>query len=245
MVPRVKNQYVGDINDYFKYSILRALTARSERPLAMCWMLTEDDGSGDGNLTAYLNRPQEFRHLDPVLFDRLGAVIGAGRREVSAVESAQLVPCSFYFSRMLSDCNESRLAYFNDLWDALPPRALVFFDPDNGLEVKSVGRGRRGSRRYLYFDELEEAISGGHLAVVYQHFPRVQRDVYVAQQLDRIRQSLSGVQAAAVYSSRVAYLLVGESRELLELSDALGCLDTRWGGNLKFSQASLMDWGGD
>jgi hypothetical protein len=146
---------------------------------------------------------------------------------------------------MLSDCNKARLAYFSELWDALPPRALVFFDPDNGLEVKSVGKGRRGSRRYLYLDELDQAVSDGHLAVVYQHFPRVQRDAYIAQQLDRIQQSLSDVQATAVYGSRVAYLLVGKSRELLELSDALRHLVARWGGNLKFSQASLTGLAAD
>ncbi len=240
----MKNQYVGDINDYFKYSILRALASRSDRDLAVCWMLTEDDGSSDGNLTAYLSRPQEYRELDPVLYDGLSTMIAVGSRDVTAVESARLMPCSFYFSRPLDDFAESRLAYFSELWEGLPSRALVFFDPDNGLEVASVGKGKRGSRRYLYLDELRRAISDGHLAVVYQHFPRVQRAAYVAQLLDRVQQSLPGVGAAAVYSTRVAYLLVGEAEELLELDDALRQLAARWGGNLRFSEPGLRGLAG-
>jgi hypothetical protein len=47
----VKNQYFGDINDYRKYGLLRLLTNRGEIRTAVCWMLTRDDESIDGNLT--------------------------------------------------------------------------------------------------------------------------------------------------------------------------------------------------
>jgi hypothetical protein len=44
----MKNQYFGDINDYRKYGLLRGLSNRGEIRTAVCWMLTTDDGRGDG-----------------------------------------------------------------------------------------------------------------------------------------------------------------------------------------------------
>jgi len=32
---------------------------------------------------------------------------------------------------------------------------LIFFDPDNGLEVKSRQLGSKGSNKYLYLNEVE------------------------------------------------------------------------------------------
>ena len=62
----MKNQYFGDIKDYRKYGILRALQAGSDLPLALCWMLTPDDGGADGRKVAYLHKPDRWRSLDPV-----------------------------------------------------------------------------------------------------------------------------------------------------------------------------------
>jgi hypothetical protein len=238
----MKNQYVGDINDYFKYSILRALASRSNRPLAICWMLTDDDASTDGSLTAYLDRPGKFRELDPGLFDGLKAVLATGRRDVATIESKGLIPCAAYVSGLLYDQATARAAYFADLWSGLPDRTLLFFDPDNGLEVSSVPKGRRGSRRYLYFDELHQAIELGHVAVVYQHFPRVQRSVFVTKLMESLRDRIPQAEAIAIYSSRVAYLVVGEDQELRHLSEALHEIADRWDGGLRVSvpQARLQ-----
>jgi hypothetical protein len=40
----VRNQYFGDINDYRKYGLIRALTNHGELRTTVCWMLTPDDG---------------------------------------------------------------------------------------------------------------------------------------------------------------------------------------------------------
>jgi hypothetical protein len=53
----VKNQYFGDINDYRKYGLLRVLTNGGEIRTAICWMLTADDGRGDGGFIDCLEQP--------------------------------------------------------------------------------------------------------------------------------------------------------------------------------------------
>lgn len=40
----MKHQYIGDINDYRKYALLRTLSADGVNRIGVCWMLTPDDG---------------------------------------------------------------------------------------------------------------------------------------------------------------------------------------------------------
>lgn len=54
--PKVKDQYVGDICDFFKYALLRRIQAAGGK-LVVCWMLTESDGGSDGCKRAYLGDP--------------------------------------------------------------------------------------------------------------------------------------------------------------------------------------------
>ena len=46
----MKNQYVGDIGDFGKYSMLRAFIDAGIK-VGVNWYLTEDDGSNDGKFT--------------------------------------------------------------------------------------------------------------------------------------------------------------------------------------------------
>jgi len=44
----MKNHYFGDVNDYRKYGLIRALTGQGTLNSMICWMLTEDDDRADG-----------------------------------------------------------------------------------------------------------------------------------------------------------------------------------------------------
>ncbi|MFC2167097.1 hypothetical protein ACFLQZ_03950 [Acidobacteriota bacterium] len=54
----MKNQYVGDINDYHKYGLIRILTENPAVPTTVCWMLTLDDKKTDGRKIGYLYRKE-------------------------------------------------------------------------------------------------------------------------------------------------------------------------------------------
>lgn len=49
----MKNQYVGDIGDYGKYSLLRAFAEEGVK-VGVNWYLTDNDGSNDGKFVDYL-----------------------------------------------------------------------------------------------------------------------------------------------------------------------------------------------
>ena len=59
-------------------------------------------------------------------------------------------------------------------------RELVFFDPDNGLEIKSVKYGRKGASRYLFMREVSQSVSAGHSLLAYQHMPPKPREPFIS-----------------------------------------------------------------
>ena len=74
----MKEQYVGDVNDYRKYALLRHFAGAGIR-IGICWMLTPPDDGPDGGKTAYLKDPERWRHYDPAVFDLLKSVRRSGR----------------------------------------------------------------------------------------------------------------------------------------------------------------------
>ena len=97
----MKDQYVGDISDFEKYAILRALAAEADLPLAVCWMLTTPDETGEGGRIDYLKQPQRYRHLDPHVFDHLAAIVESSERNVAAIERSGIVERAQFFPRQV------------------------------------------------------------------------------------------------------------------------------------------------
>jgi hypothetical protein len=88
----VKHQYVGDINDYRKYALLRALAAGGANHIGVCWMLTPSDERSDGNRLDYLAKPTQHRHFEPALFDVLRRfAVEPDSRRLEAIEAGDTV----------------------------------------------------------------------------------------------------------------------------------------------------------
>ena len=78
----MQNRYVGDVGDFGKYGLLRALCRPSgaeNRPLRLgvVWYLTTDEThNNDGRHIGYLEPTpknlRDFRACDPDLYDTLG-----------------------------------------------------------------------------------------------------------------------------------------------------------------------------
>lgn len=201
----MKNQYVGDVNDFAKYQLLRVAEAHFAQIL-VAWMLTAEDGRSDGGHTSYLSNPAH-EATDPELFKALASLVADGRRSVAAIETAGVLPGCTFHSELMPDGDRHRMRYFEALADQAGPDTLVFFDPDNGLEVPSVSMGARGAERYLYWNELKLLRNRGSSILVYQHFPRVQRGPYLERLLTQMSEELgSTYESFAAYSSRVGFL---------------------------------------
>jgi hypothetical protein len=137
----MQNRYTGDIGDFGKYAMLKALVGDDLR-LGVAWYLNPDEeGNTDGGFVAY----PRLEECDPQLHDSLSDLVARGDRRVAAVEAAAPLPEQTIFHsapltfRDLATFATAARRERSYCWrrDALATTAnadVVFMDPDNGLE---------------------------------------------------------------------------------------------------------------
>lgn len=198
----MQQRYVGDVGDFGKYGLLRGLlrAARPRRPrLAMLWWLTADEShNADGRHAAYLDAPAEYRACDEALFDAMRAVRAA--RTVQAVMSAGLLPpdavsfdepLTFSARRRATERRSARDGWLERARAASRDAQLLFFDPDNGLECRSVGRHALKGPKYVFEDELQALGGPAQSLLVYHHLSRTSAHRHqVSGLLERLRRAL-------------------------------------------------------
>jgi len=204
----VKNQYFGDVNDYRKYGLLRTLANNGQLKIGVCWMLTADDGRTDGKFITYLDEPQRWRRYDPQLFNQLHQWIAVDRnRNVTLAENEKVLPGGRFHSELLTSSRDKRAKYFDEMGEQLAGCDLIFFDPDNGVEVKSVAKGRRNSEKYIYWDEIVKTFQTGHSILLYQHFRREERTAFIKRIVTEFQVRLNPIKIHWFRTSQVVYFL--------------------------------------
>lgn len=225
----MKNQYFGDVNDYRKYGLLRLLSGTGQFRVGVCWMLTEDDGRTDGKFISYLNMPQLWRQYDPPLFDVLHKYVALDHiRSVTLVENAKILPGTDFFTHILTDQSDSRIDFFKRVREKFAACDLIFYDPDNGIERKSITKGHRGSAKYIYWDEVIEAFHAGHSVLVYQHFPREKRSAYVQRLLQEYQTRLNTDKVYWFRTSQVVYFLSAQEKHADYITSRIELVNHQW-----------------
>ena len=95
----MQNRYVGDIGDYLKFGILRALSPGHRLGVAW-WLHPDEDHNRNGRHIGYLQRPDRWRHFDPELFDALAEIVVTDRRYVRALEAPNLLTGALFASEL-------------------------------------------------------------------------------------------------------------------------------------------------
>lgn len=178
----MQDRYVGDVGDFGKFGLLRALGRASPRArVGVAWCRYPDEcHNGDGRHITYLAR-RDFATLDPVLHSRLGEIVKSGQRSLTAVERARILPSNtIYFGDATRDAGKVRpsirLNYRNSWLERalrdLELANLVFFDPDNGIEPASVRRDHPKAGKYVFWEDLLPFWQRGQSLVVYHHLNR-------------------------------------------------------------------------
>lgn len=230
----MKHQYFGDVNDYRKYGLLRTLSGGGRIRPGVCWMLTESDFSRDGRKLRYLDAPGSYRDYDPELFDFLEKVVVVENdRDVRRFEQSRLLPDALFYNEPLTDDAEHRSSYFDDALLRLGEADLVFFDPDNGLEVRSVPRGRKGSSRYLYRSELARTCEAGHSALLYQHFTRERRETFVPRMVAEVREQTGAPKVHTFHTPHVLFLLAARPEHAEYIRRRADQVAVEWEGQIQ------------
>lgn len=230
----MKNQYFGDINDYRKYGLLRALLTGCVDSLLVTWMLTPDDGSRDGGLRSYLQKPARWRHYDPELFDGLYRLLQSAEvPAVSLLEGSVLLPRTFYYSEVVPDARPEREVWLEGLLDAVRNVDLMFLDPDNGIEVPSKPVGRKGSSKYVTWQELQAIWEAGCSLLIYQHFRREPRDALAYRLMSELRDRTGASLVQAFRTPHVLFLLAAQDVHAPRFRQMAPLLTERWNGQIK------------
>lgn len=224
----MKNQYVGDIRDFEKYSLLRSLAAESGLPLVVCWMLTADDEGGDGRKLGYLEDPERYRSRDAHVFDRLDEIVRRRERRVEAVEAAGVLENATFFRRELKGQESSRQFYFKELLESLDGRSLVFFDPDTGLAPPGAAKTRASAAKYVFDDELADVYRRGHSLILFDHFKRISRQTYLEQTQRRLAVATGASSPFALYSAGVAFVILPQEKDDVSLRDGATKIAAAW-----------------
>ncbi|MBC7431428.1 MAG: hypothetical protein H7345_05110, partial [Rubritepida sp.] len=177
----MQDRYAGDIGDFVKLAILRALKPR--RKLGIAWWLYPDEShNDDGKHVRYLQNEAKWRGLDPDVFDRLAEIVRSGRRHIAALQDDALLTDTVFFSELVPAHSRTTLSlqrrrglraeWFARLQTQLDGCDLVFLDPDNGLETSKFDLGASKAGKSVAISELMALRRPGREIVVYHHHTR-------------------------------------------------------------------------
>ena len=223
--PRMKAQYFGDVNDYRKFALLRLLATEGDFKIGVCWLLTPDEGSK----REYLGKPSEWQEFDPSLFDQIRNALA--ERPVSGLdqlEMADTIPGASYFNELVPSGRTARESFHQRCMAALDGVDLAFFDPDNGLETKAHPKGRPNSRKYVYLDEIADHYAAGRSVLVYQHFPRVERQSFLATVRDALTANCEKSTIVIFSTAHVAFALAIHPEHAKRATRVVHAAQQRW-----------------
>jgi hypothetical protein len=233
----VKHQYFGDVNDYLTYGVLRAFVAAGLR-LGVLWMLTPPDGRRDGGKTGYLDRPDLWRRHDPELFDILAAALARpGGRHLRHAETGAMLPSARFSGQIVPDRREPRRRWLERALADLAGCDLVFLDPDNGIEVASVPRGRKNSSKYVFWDEIAETWSRGQSLLVFQHFARERREDHARRLAAGLAGSTPEAAVTRLTTSHVLFLVAAREGHRRQVERACASIARSWSGRIGIAGA--------
>jgi hypothetical protein len=176
----MQDRYAGDIGDYGKLALLRAMEAQG-LTVGVNWYLSKtlpseihDDGK--------YRIPSQYEKLDPGLSAALNKVFNLGEaRSVQALEKAHLIASDLFVNEEVPRETDQREVWHQKALTKLADCDIVFLDPDNGLNVKSVKPGSPKSPKYVWLREVSDYIASEKSVIFYNHRPRKKAEDYLAE----------------------------------------------------------------
>ena len=209
----MQDRFVGDVGDFGKYGLLRALTKglegcdsglptglgdnKRELSLGVIWYYVATEGQLPRKGTAfnYLNQTTrlhaQIRECDRNLFDVLSALIAEGNRHVSAVAQSNALPVGVVYVQEPVNGVLPRPQWFLQAAESVNKCELVFIDPDKGL-VFDEGNLDRVSDEHATYQEVTQLWKQGHSLIIYQDASRREVLTFAREQSCLLKKLLPG-----------------------------------------------------
>ena len=191
----MQNRYSGDIGDYSKFVLIKRLFGN--KSVGVVWYLYPDEThNNDGKHKDY----HKYSKLNDLELISVLENVANTKRDIKNLETKlkeyfenQKIK---YFGDFIEDGfkkkTEKREKWIKRAVDSIKNCSVVFVDPDNGIEVKSVKKSNKKGGKYIFFDEIEKFFENSEILVVYQHFPRIKQDLFIKNRLNEIREKIKG-----------------------------------------------------
>ena len=255
----MQDRYAGDIGDFGKYGLLRALCGEDEHgaalDLGVLWYAFEGDrerAPNDGRRIDYLDPPDErLRECDPYLFGLMREVVRGGARSIASVEKSGALPgCTTFHSESLtfatperrSERDARRRNWIARGLDLVKDADLVFADPDNGLETRSTDPLLANGPKYAYYDDLIPCWDRGQSLIIYQHATRGGggMGLQIAQRIEELREHFDDLPDPVVLrwrriSARAYFILPAPDHADRLIARVRDFLNSEWGQREHFT----------
>ena len=227
----MQNRYVGDTGDFGKYLLLKSL-CKEKLTLGVNWCLVDDENhNDDGKHISYLKKKSgAYLKLDKDLFETLKSIVDNKNRNVIAVQNTKVLPSQTIFYSEIIPEGTARFKWHKKSLEQLNDRDIIFYDPDNGLEVKSCGKTHAKGVKYVFFDEVLDAHKAGHSIVIYQHTNRSKStDHQIKERIMQLSQCLDipeddfGIVLSRAGSSRF-YIIIKQKSHADHIDKAIAAL---------------------
>ena len=172
----MQDRFVGDIGDFGKYGLLRALTgiwpeAEPHLSLGVMWYRNAEESSkprSPAKDAGYLDKPDRFRDCDPVLFDVLSEIVTSGERNLCVLERSGVLGETAFHGQTVPKDADARKQWANRALKAVGDSTVVFVDPDVGLAPATA----ENSPAHARLAEIKPVVERAQTLVIYQSFGR-------------------------------------------------------------------------
>lgn len=183
----MQNRYVGDVGDFGKYALLRII-GQTNLKLGVNWYLVPDENqNSDGKHKEYLYN-NDYAGCDDELYYILKNIVENAVKDVHSVQNSEIFPQNtiFYDSvlELTGEIDPLKRHILRQSWHKaalcrLENCDIVFLDPDNGIQVKSVSLTGQKGNKYIGLDELKDYYRLEKSIVFYNHRERKQENEYL------------------------------------------------------------------
>lgn len=186
-------------------------------------MKTSDDGGTDGKHVTYLKSPQLWRSHEPDIFDFINTKISSGKRLLLHIEKSNHCKGIDFISK-----NIENLKIRNDILrnSCLKSNSdVIFFDPDNGIEVASANK--KSIHKYVTWNEIIQTVNSGKSVLIYQHFSRSNREAFIKNKLQEIKQKI-GIIPISLRVKHSVYFLIPQKKHKKQIRESLKTFSKIW-----------------
>jgi hypothetical protein len=156
----MQNKYFGDIHDFYKYVLLKNISMY--KSLGIHWCLVPNDKKSDGNKK--LTAKEKEKCIE--LYD---LIKNSRNKNINNIKHFFKNNTRYYDTLLVDNCNVK--IYEEEAFTKLKKLNVVFFDPDNGIEVKSTNK--KNLFKYLSYDLIKKFWNNGNSLIIYQHSDRI------------------------------------------------------------------------